>query len=85
MKIGYARVSSNSQDLELQKQALLNAGCKKILSETVSGKDNNRHKLLELLESLRAGDIVIVYKRLDQLRLVSATKYAPGNSTAQPA
>lgn len=45
MKIGYARVSSNSQDLELQKQALLKAGCKKIFSESVSGKDNNRVEL----------------------------------------
>ena len=37
MKIGYARVSSNSQDIELQKQELLNAGCKRIFSESVSG------------------------------------------------
>ncbi len=62
MKIGYARVSSNNQDLELQKQALLNAGCKKIYSESVSGKDNNRTKLMEMIESLRSDDIVMVYK-----------------------
>ncbi|MFK7974053.1 MAG: recombinase family protein [Rickettsiaceae bacterium] len=42
MKIGYARVSSNNQDLELQKEELLKAGCKKIYSESVSAKDNNR-------------------------------------------
>lgn len=62
MKIGYARVSSNNQDLELQNQALQNAGCRKIFSESVSGKDNNRIKLMEMIESLRADDIVVVYK-----------------------
>lgn len=62
MKIGYARVSSNNQDLELQKQALLNAGCKKIFSESISGKDNNRTQLISMFELLRAGDVVMVYK-----------------------
>jgi len=62
MKIGYARVSSNSQDLQLQTQALLDAGCKKIFSESVSGKDNNRTQLMSMLDSLRPRDIVIVYK-----------------------
>ena len=62
MRIGYARVSSNTQDLELQKQALLQAGCTKIFSESVSGKDNNRTQLLVLLDSLRTDDILVVYK-----------------------
>ena len=62
MKIGYARVSSNNQDLELQKQELLKAGCEKIFSESVSGKDNNRTELLEMIDSLRAEDVVVVYK-----------------------
>ena len=62
MKIGYARVSSNGQDLELQKQALHKAGCKKTFSESVSGKDNNRTELTAMLESTRDGDIVVVYK-----------------------
>lgn len=62
MKIGYARVSSSGQDLELQKQALHNAGCKKIFSESVSGKDNNRTQLIAMLESLRTGDVIVVYK-----------------------
>jgi DNA invertase Pin-like site-specific DNA recombinase len=62
MKIGYARVSTNNQDLELQKEALLNSGCRKIYSESVSGKDNKRVVLLEMLESLRPEDIVVVYK-----------------------
>ena len=62
MKIGYARVSSNNQDLELQRQELLKAGCAKIFSESVSGKDNNRIELLEMIDSLRAEDVVVVYK-----------------------
>lgn len=62
MKIGYARVSSNNQDLELQKKELLNAGCKKIFSESVSGKDNNRTELMAMIESLRIDDIIVVYK-----------------------
>lgn len=62
MKVGYARVSSNTQDLELQKQELLKAGCEKIYSESVSAKDNNRKELIEMINSLRAEDIVLVYK-----------------------
>ncbi|MEM6338300.1 MAG: recombinase family protein [Pseudomonadota bacterium] len=62
MKIGYARVSSNNQDLELQKEELLKAGCKKIYSESVSTKDNNRTELMAMIESLRPDDIVVVYK-----------------------
>ncbi len=62
MKIGYARVSSNTQDLELQKQQLLLFGCEQIFSESVSGKDNNRSQLRAMIESLRAKDIVVVYK-----------------------
>jgi DNA invertase Pin-like site-specific DNA recombinase len=62
MKIGYARVSSSSQDLELQKQALLQAGCSKIFSESLSGRDNNRPQLMALLDTLRPEDILVVYK-----------------------
>ena len=62
MKIGYARVSSSTQDLELQKQELLKAGCEKIFSESVSAKDNNRIELIEMIDSLRVKDVVVVYK-----------------------
>jgi DNA invertase Pin-like site-specific DNA recombinase len=62
MKVGYARVSSNTQDLELQKQELLKAGCEKIFIESVSAKDNNRNELIEMINSLRAKDVVVVYK-----------------------
>ena len=62
MKIGYARVSSNNQDLELQKQELLKAGCKQIYSESVSARNNNRAELMAMIESLRPDDVVVVYK-----------------------
>ncbi len=52
MKIGYARVSSNTQVLELQKEELLKAGFIKIVSESISGKDNKRTHLMAILESL---------------------------------
>lgn len=62
MKIGYARVSSTTQDLDLQKQALKDFGCEKIFSESISGKDNNRAELVAMVDSLRENDIVVVYK-----------------------
>ena len=62
MKIGYARVSSNSQDLELQNEALIKTGCSKIFIESISGKNNDRPQLIKALDSLREGDILVVYK-----------------------
>lgn len=62
MKIGYARVSTNTQDLDLQIQELKKAGCVNIFSESMSGKDNNRTELLNMLNELRAKDVLVVYK-----------------------
>lgn len=62
MKIGYARVSSNTQDLTLQEEALRKAGCIEIYSESLSGKDNHQPQLKAVLERVREGDIIIVYK-----------------------
>ena len=62
MKIGYARVSTNTQDLDLQIQELKKAGCVKIFSESMSGKDNNRTELLNMLNELRTKDVLVVYK-----------------------
>jgi len=62
MKIGYAQVSSNSQDLALQEDALRHAGCTQIYSESLSGKDNHRPQLKIMLERAREGDIIVVYK-----------------------
>ena len=75
IKVGYARVSSNSQDLTLQKEALLKAGCEKIYSESISRKDNNRPELKKAIESLRPNDVIAVYK-IDRIaRSQMAKKY----------
>lgn len=64
---GYARVSSNDQDLTLQSQMLRAAGCEIIRSEKVSGtKRNGRNELQLLLDFLRPGDTLIV-TRIDRL------------------
>lgn len=57
MKIGYALVSSTTQDLELQKQALIAADCEKVFSESISGKDNNRTELNAMIDSLQEKDL----------------------------
>lgn len=66
MNIGYARVSTKEQNLELQKDALEKAGCKEIYEEKVSGAGKTRPVLLKLVEQLRKGDVLIVWK-LDRL------------------
>ena len=62
MKIGYARVSTKDQSLNLQEDAVKKAGCKKIYSEQVSGAKANRIKLNELMEHIREGDVIVVWK-----------------------
>ena len=66
MKIGYARVSTKDQNLDAQLDALKKAGCETIYKEKVSGAKKERPELQKMLESLRAGDEVIVWK-LDRL------------------
>lgn len=66
MKFGYARVSTREQNLEMQKDALLTEGCKKIFEEHVSGVKAARPQLMLLLEQLREGDTIVVWK-LDRL------------------
>src|ERR671933_1183239 len=66
MLIGYARVSTNEQTLDLQKDALEQIGCTKIFSDVVSGAKQERKGLEEALEYVREGDILIVW-RLDRL------------------
>lgn len=66
MKIGYARVSTTDQSTELQISALKAAGCEKIYSEKMSGTKTDRPELIKLLEQLRPGDEVVVW-RLDRL------------------
>ncbi len=66
MKIGYARVSTNDQDTQLQIDALKAIGCDRIYQEKQSGTKKNRPELQQCLKSLRDGDILIVWK-LDRL------------------
>ncbi|PTC10437.1 recombinase family protein [Bacillus wiedmannii] len=74
MKLGYARVSTQDQSLELQKDALLKEGVELeyIYEEKVSGTKADRTKLAELLSYARKGDQIVVYK-LD--RLSRSTKH----------
>lgn len=66
MKIGYARVSRDDQNLDLQRDALLAAGCEKILDDRISGARVDRPGLEKALELARAGDVLVVW-RLDRL------------------
>ena len=66
MKIGYARVSTEDQHVDLQLDALTQAGCQRLFCEKVSGAGPQRPELLRMLEQLRAGDTVVVWK-LDRL------------------
>ncbi|CUX22385.1 DNA-invertase from lambdoid prophage e14 [Agrobacterium sp. NCPPB 925] len=66
-RIGYARVSTVDQHLDLQKNALRLAGCDRIFEDHgVSGSDEQRSGLSSMLKALRRGDVLIVW-RLDRL------------------
>src|SRR5690625_3895414 len=65
-KIGYARVSTDDQDLSLQLDALENSGCKLIYKDKASGKNRQREELGHCLKALREGDTLVVW-RLDRL------------------
>lgn len=66
MKIGYARVSTQDQNLELQLMALKKADCQKIFREKVSGATRQRPEFQRMLDQTRPGDTIIVWK-LDRL------------------
>jgi DNA invertase Pin-like site-specific DNA recombinase len=66
MHIGYARVSTHDQNLELQQDALQRAGCKKIIVDWVSGTVAERPGLTQVKAILREGDTLVVW-RLDRL------------------
>jgi len=66
MHVGYARVSTEDQKLEIQQLKLKQAGCKRIFQEKVSGAHRRRPELARMLEQLRDSDTVIVWK-LDRL------------------
>src|SRR5512147_736608 len=66
MLVGYARVSTQDQTLDLQKDALEKIGCTRIFTDTVSGAKAERVGLEEALGYVREGDILVVW-RLDRL------------------
>src|SRR3989442_15471068 len=66
MLIGYARVSTQDQTLNLQQDALEKIGCDKIFTDTASGSAVERNGLEEALEFVREGDMLVVW-RLDRL------------------
>ena len=66
MKIGYARVSTGLQNLNLQEDQLNQYGCEKIFSDHISGSKSKRPGLDKAIEFARAGDTIVVW-RLDRL------------------
>ncbi len=66
MKLGYARVLTEDQNLDGQRQRLSVAGCEKLFEEKLSGAKRTRPKLEKLIEQLRKGDVLVV-TRLDRL------------------
>jgi DNA invertase Pin-like site-specific DNA recombinase len=66
MKIGYARVSSDDQNLDLQRDALDRAGCERLFTDKASGAKADRPGLAAALEFARPGDVLAVW-RLDRL------------------
>src|SRR3954467_9862222 len=66
MLIGYARISTQDQNLDLQRDALKQAGCEQIYTDRVSGTKAERKGLTEALSHLRSGDTLVVWG-LDRL------------------
>ncbi|MER1701389.1 recombinase family protein [Proteus mirabilis] len=66
MQIGYARVSTDAQDLTTQRELLAAAGCQRIFAEKITGTRADRPELARMIDHLRAGDVVTVTS-LDRL------------------
>jgi len=66
MKLGYARVSTSDQSFDLQLDALQSVGCERIYKEVASGSKQTRPVLDQLLQHLRSGDVLVIWK-LDRL------------------
>jgi len=79
--LGYARVSTTDQQPQLQVDALTAAGCYRMFTETASGAAVNRPTLEQLLDQLRPGDTLVVWK-LD--RLGRSLRHLVDTVTASP-
>ena len=66
MQIGYARISTDDQTLDLQRDALMTAGCDRLFTDTISGATADRPGLSQALAYARSGDTLVVW-RLDRL------------------
>lgn len=66
MNIGYARVSTQDQNLDLQLDALKQSGCEQVFQEKMTGKTTDRAELSHCMRALRQGDVLIIWK-LDRL------------------
>jgi DNA invertase Pin-like site-specific DNA recombinase len=66
MIIGYARISTADQNLDLQKDALTKAGCEKIYTDVAGGANSDRTGLTQVLDVVRESDCLVVWK-LDRL------------------
>ncbi len=66
MQVGYARVSTLEQNLDLQMDALEKSGCQRVFKDTTSGARSDRQGLRDALDYVREGDVLVVWK-LDRL------------------
>ena len=66
MKLGYARVSTDDQSLDIQRRRLREAGCELLFEEKISGAARSRPVLDKLLEQMRSHDVLVI-ARLDRL------------------
>jgi DNA invertase Pin-like site-specific DNA recombinase len=71
VKIGYARVSTKEQNLDIQLDALRRAGCKQMYQEKVSGVGRTRPEFQKMMQQMRKDDVLVIW-RLD--RLARSTK-----------
>ena len=73
MILGYARISTDDQNLDLQRDALLKAGCERVFEDTASGSKTERTGLAALLASLRKGDtFALTFTKSLELKLGNA-------------
>jgi DNA invertase Pin-like site-specific DNA recombinase len=80
MRIGYVRVSTRDQNLEMQLDALAKAACMRIFTDKLSGALDDRPGLKEALSHLREGDTLVVWK-LDRLGQQREGIGGPGQRT----